>query len=227
VTLADRLRSLEGRYHDRHPFHRRMNAGDLDRRELQRWAANRLYYQAMIPRKDAAILSNCDDPGVRRQWTHRIRDHDGENSGAGGIEAWIRLGEAVGLAREEQLDERHVLPGVRFAVDAYLEFCRRRPWIEGVASSLTELFGPKAICERLQALEHCYPWIDPAGLHYFRERLSLAPRDAQQALELVLERCTSPEQQERAVRALAFKCDVLWAQLDAIAAGETRPITPR
>ena len=227
MSLADRLRSLEGHYHDRHPFHQRMNAGELSRYELQRWAANRYYYQAMIPRKDAAILSNCDEPEVRRQWVHRIVDHDGAHAGAGGTEAWIRLGEAVGLMREELLDERHVLPGVRFAVDAYLDFCRRRSWIEGVASSLTELFGPAAIRERLQALECHYPWIDPAGLHYFRERLTLAPRDAQQALSLVLERCTAPDQQERVVEALAFKCDLLWAQLDAIAAGETRTFTPR
>jgi pyrroloquinoline-quinone synthase len=222
VSLQDRLRSLEVRYHDRHPFHQRMNAGLLDREELQRWVANRYYYQAMIPRKDAAILSNCDDPGVRREWVQRILDHDGHAGNPGGIESWLGLGEALGLTRETLLAEQLVLPGVRYAVDAYVDFCRRRSWIEGVASSLTELFGPTAIRVRLQALERHYPWIARGGLEYFRERLMLAPRDATYALNLVAERCTSAEQQDCAVKALEFKCDLLWAQLDAVAAGDTR-----
>jgi len=220
--LEDRLRSLEVRYHDQHPFHQRMNAGLLDREELQRWVANRYYYQAMIPRKDAAILSNCDEPAVRREWVQRILDHDGHAGNPGGIESWLRLGEALGLTRKTLLAEQLVLPGVRYAVDAYVDFCRRRSWIEGVASSLTELFGPNAIRVRLQALERHYPWIDPGGLEYFRERLTLAPRDAAYALKLVVERCTSPEQSDRAIKALEFKCDLLWAQLDAVAAGDTR-----
>jgi pyrroloquinoline-quinone synthase len=222
VTLVDRLCALESHYHDRHPFHRRMNSGSLDREELQRWVANRYCYQAIIPRKDAAILSNCDEPAIRRLWVQRILDHDGHDGAQGGLESWLMLGEALGVPRAQLIAEELVLPGVRYAVEAYLGFCRRRPWIEGVASSLTELFGPGAIRERLEALERHYPWIDPAALHYFRERLSLAPRDAQQALEIVVARCTSADEQDRAVRALEFKCDVLWAQLDAIAAGETR-----
>lgn len=222
MSLQDRLRSLEVRYHDRHSFHQRMNAGLLDRQDLQRWVANRYYYQAMIPRKDAAILSNCDEPAVRREWVQRILDHDGHAGNPGGIESWLRLGEALGLTRKTLLAEQLVLPGVRYAVDAYVDFCRRRSWIEGVASSLTELFGPNAIRVRLQALERHYPWIDPGGLEYFRERLTLAPRDAAYALKLVVERCTSPEQSDRAIKALEFKCDLLWAQLDAVAAGDTR-----
>lgn len=221
--LIERLRANGARYHHLHPFHVRMNAGELSREEIRRWAANRFYYQKSIPLKDAAILSNCPEIDVRRNWISRILDHDGTAPGTGGTEAWLRLGEAVGLTRDELLGEQRLLPGVRFAVDAYVDFCRRRPWIEAVAASLTELFGPDAIRVRIAALEEHYPWIDPVGLEYFRARLTLAPRDAQYALELVLERCRTRELQERAVAALTFKCDLLWAQLDAIDAGETRP----
>ncbi len=218
-----RLRAHGAAYHDLHPFHQRMNAGELSREELQRWVANRFAYQQVIPRKDAAILANCPDPQVRRAWISRIIDHDGTQTQDGGIESWLRLGEAIGVPRAEMLDERHLLPGVRFAVDAYLEFCRREPWIIAVASSLTELFGPDAIRVRLEAMERHYTWIDPAGFEYFRTRLKLAPVDAQEALELVLAHCTRRDQQEAAVAALGFKCDLLWAQLDAIDAGDTRP----
>jgi pyrroloquinoline-quinone synthase len=221
--LVARLRAQGERYHHLHPFHARMNAGRLSHEEIQRWAANRFYYQKSIPLKDAAILSNCPDPDVRREWISRILDHDGTEPGSGGTEAWLRLGEAVGLVREDLLSERAVLPGVRFAVDAYVNFCRQRPWLEAVASSLTELFGPDAIRVRIAALEEHYPWIDPAGLEYFRTRLHLAPADAQFALDLVVARCRTREAQERAVAALTFKCDLLWAQLDAIALGDTRP----
>jgi pyrroloquinoline-quinone synthase len=157
-------------------------------------------------------------------WLQRIIDHDGSAPGLGGIDSWLVLGEAVGLTREELLIERHVLPGVRFAVDAYVTFCRTRPWIEGVAASLTELFSTQAIQVRLEALTRHYPWIDPAGLEYFRRRLEQAPRDARHALDLVLDHCRIREQQDRAVAALRFKCDVLWAQLDAIDGGKTRGI---
>jgi pyrroloquinoline-quinone synthase len=200
-----------------------MDAGRLSRGELQRWVANRFYYQACIPLKDAAILSNCPEVEVRREWIGRIVDHDGTAPGTGGIESWLRLGEALGVPREELLSERHVLPAVRYAVDAYVNFARRRPWVEAVASSLTELFGPSAIRVRLAALEEHYPWIDAAGLQYFRDRLVQAPRDADHALALVVERCVTREQQERAVAALTFKTEVLWAQLDAIERGDTQP----
>ncbi len=226
------LRALRARYHHLHPFHVRMNAGQLTPEELRRWVANRFYYQRMIPRKDAAILANCPEEDVRREWITRILDHDGtpgtprDPDDPGGIEKWLRLGEAIGVPRAELLDERHVLPAVRFAVNAYLEFCRTRPWIEAVASSLTELFGPDAIRERIPALEKGYPWIDPAGFAYFRARLYQAPRDAQFALNLVIERCRTRAAQERAVSALAFKCDTLWVQLDAIERGDTRPAMP-
>jgi pyrroloquinoline-quinone synthase len=221
--LVERLRAQGTRYHHLHPFHVRMDAGQLTREELRRWVANRFYYQACIPLKDAAILSNCPDVGVRRAWIQRIVDHDGTAPGAGGIESWLRLGAALGVGRDELVSERRVLPGVRYAVDAYVNFARQKPWIEAVASSLTELFGPGAIRVRLAALEAHYPWIDPAGLQYFRDRLVQAPRDAEYALRLVVERCLTREQQERAVAALEFKTEVLWAQLEAIAHGETQP----
>jgi pyrroloquinoline-quinone synthase len=200
-----------------------MDAGELTREELQRWVTNRFYYQKCIPLKDAAIISNCPDVEVRRQWIQRIIDHDGTAQGTGGIESWLRLGEALGVSREELDSERAVLPGVRYAVDAYVNFARQKPWIEVVASSLTELFGPAAIRVRLEALERHYEWIDPAGLEYFRTRLVKAPRDAQYALEIVAQRCQTRDQQEAAVAALRFKTEMLWAQLDAIERGETQP----
>jgi pyrroloquinoline-quinone synthase len=160
---------------------------------------------------------------VRREWIQRILDHDGTDAHGGGIESWLRLGEALGVGRDELTSERLVLPGVRYAVDAYVTFCRTRPWVDAVAASLTELFGPSAIRVRLEAMERHYPWIDPSGLEYFRARLHQAPRDAQYALEIVLERCRTREQQERALAALALKIDLLWAQLDAIEQGDTRP----
>jgi pyrroloquinoline-quinone synthase len=221
--LVERLRGQGSRYHNLHPFHVRMDAGELTREELQRWVSNRFYYQRCIPIKDAAILSNCPEIEVRRVWVQRILDHDGTSAGTGGIESWMRLGESLGVSRDELLSERRVLPAVRYAVDAYVNFARQKPWIEAVASSLTELFGPGAIRVRLAALEAHYPWIDPAGLEYFRARLVQAPRDAQYALDLVVEGCVTREQQERAVAALRFKTEMLWAQLEAIERGGTQP----
>jgi pyrroloquinoline-quinone synthase len=231
VTHAEefvaRLRAQGTRYHHLHPFHRRMDAGDLTPDELRRWVENRFYYQKCIPLKDAAILSNCPEVEVRREWIQRIVDHDGTGEGEGGIESWLRLGQALGVSRDELVSEQGVLPAVRYAVDAYVNFARQRPWIEAVASSLTELFGPDAIRVRLDALERHYGWIDPAGLQYFRTRLVQAPRDAQHALDLTVERCRTPEQQDAAVAALRFKTEVLWVQLDAIDRGDTQPAGER
>lgn len=210
------LRAQSRRYHDQHPFHRKMNEGKLSPGQVRGWVANRFYYQESIPRKDAAIIANCPDRDVRRRWVRRILDHDGAAGGEGGIEAWLRLAEAAGLTRPEVWDERHVVPGVRFAVDAYINFARTRPWVEAVASSLTELFAPDLMAERLAAFERYYPWIDPAGLAYFQARLSQAPRDSRHALQVVTQQCRTPDQQAAAVAALSFKCDVLWSMLDAI-----------
>ena len=215
-AFVDALRAQSQRYHHKHPFHVLMNEGRLSRAQIQGWVANRFYYQKSIPIKDAAILSNTPDPAIRRRWIGRIVDHDGAAEGQGGIEAWLRLAEAVGLSRPEVLDERHVVPGVRFAGDAYVTFARTRPWIEAVAASLTELFAPDLMSERIAGFERYYTWVDPAGLAYFKARLQQAPRDATYALELVTRYCRTREQQERAIAALSFKCDVLWSMLDAI-----------
>jgi pyrroloquinoline-quinone synthase len=210
------LRAQEERYYHKHLFHRLMNEGHLSRSQIQSWVANRFYYQKIIPIKDAAILSNCPDPAIRRVWIQRIIDHDGTAEGQGGIEDWLRLAEAVGLTRQEVLEERHVVPGVRFAADAYVTFARTRPWIEAVAASLTELFAPDLMQERIAAFERHYTWVEPSGLTYLKTRLVQAPRDATGALEIVVRSCRTHEQQERAIAALVFKCDVLWSMLEAI-----------
>jgi pyrroloquinoline-quinone synthase len=214
--FVETLRAHSRRYHDQHPFHVRMNGGRLSRRQIQGWVANRFYYQENIPRKDAAILSNCPDHEVRRRWIRRIVDHDGTAPGEGGIEAWLRLGEAAGLSREEITDHRHLVPGVRFAVDAYVNFTRTRPWVEAVASSLTELFAPDLMRKRIAAFPEHYTWIRPEALDYFRSRLVQAPRDSQQGLRLVQRYCTTVDTQQRAFEALAFKLEMLWVMIDTI-----------
>jgi pyrroloquinoline-quinone synthase len=218
-TFVAKLRNVgASSYHNKHPFHRLMNEGKLDRAAIQTWVANRFYYQVNIPIKDAAILSNCPLREVRRVWLHRISDHDGTTGNEGGIEAWLRLGTACGLSRQELLSQKHVLPGVRFAVDAYVNFTRREPWPIAVASSLTELFAPDLMAKRLEAFRRHYTWVHPDGLDYFGRRLTQAPRDSGEGLELTLRYCNTREMQEAAVRALQFKCDLLWAMLDAIEA---------
>ena len=215
-ALADALRAFSRSYYASHPFHQLMHDGRLTPRQLQGWVANRLAYQRAVPRKDAAILSNCPDPAVRREWLQRIVDHDGTDPGTGGIEMWIRLGEAIGVPREEMEDERHVLPGVRFASEAYVTFCRTKPWIDGVAASLTELFAPDLMRKRIAAFPQHYSWIRPEALEYFKSRLTQAPRDSQQGLQLVQAHCTTIETQQRAFDALAFKLEMLWVMIDTI-----------
>jgi pyrroloquinoline-quinone synthase len=212
-----RLREVGAQtYHHLHPFHIRMNAGDLDRDSIRLWVANRFYYQLNIPRKDAAILANCTVRDVRRRWIKRVIDHDGAAGQEGGIEKWIRLGIACGLATEEMMDERHVRPGVRFAVDAYVNFARTQPWPVAIASSLTELFAPDLMARRLDAFQKHYTWIASEGLDYFRARLIQAREDSEFALQVTLERCLDRTMQEASIHALQFKCDVLWSMLDAL-----------
>ncbi len=215
------LRSVgESGYHHRHPFHQRMNAGELSPAEIRVWVANRFYYQRIIPRKDAAILSNCPERAVRRAWLHRITDHDGDAVKQGGIEAWLRLAEGCGLERERVLAEEGLRLGVRFAVDAYLHFAREQPWPVAVASSLTELFAPDLMAERLAAFRRHYTWVPDWAFDYFQSRVTQARIDSDEALALTLRWCDTPALQQRAVDALRFKCDVLWSMLDAIAADE-------
>ena len=217
--MPARLRAVGAeQYHDQHPFHRRLIAGALTPDQVRAWVANRYYYQKQIPVKDAAILANLPTAEHRREWITRIVDHDGDGAAnRGGTALWLDLGRAVGLSEDDVLSERGVAPGTRFAADAYVTFARTRPWIDAVASSLTELFGPPVMERRVEAIVEKYPWIDPQGLAYFRQRIPLARKDADCALSWVLAEATTPEIEQRCVDALRFKCDVLWCILDATA----------
>ncbi|MBE1501246.1 pyrroloquinoline-quinone synthase [Amycolatopsis lexingtonensis] len=210
------LRGLSHRYWGAHPFHHRLHAGELDAHELRTWAANRWYYQQVLPQKDAAIISNCPLPEIRRQWLDRIVYHDGTSAGSSGTERWLRLCEAVGLDREEVLDERHVAPGVRFAVDAYVTFARTKPWWEAVASGLTEMFAGHLMRQRVADMLAHYSWIAPADLAYFTNRIDKVAGEGKDTLDIVVRHCVTREQQDRAIAALSFKCDVLWSMLDAV-----------
>lgn len=203
------------RYHHKHPFHLLMHEGKLTRGQLQAWALNRYYYQSRIPMKDATILARSEDAEFRRAWRKRIFDHDGDGTRPGGIEKWLRLVEATGLTREQALRGDAILPAVRYAVDAYLELVRSGTFLEAVASSLTELFSGKLIALRMDALRRYYPWLS-GGLDYFQGRLTQAPEDADFALAWVVKHARTREEQEQALDALRAKCNILWAQLDAV-----------
>ena len=212
-----RLREKGRAYHIHHPFNVMLNSGAARPDQIRGWVANRFYYQINIPIKDAAILANCPDREIRRKWVQRILDHDGYGDDPGGIESWLRLAQAVGLERDEVERLVHVLPGVRFAVDAYVNFARRAPWHEAVCASLTELFAPEIHKQRLAGWPEHYPWIDREGLHYFQSRVSQARRDVELALAVTLERFRTRAEQERALDILQFKLDVLWQMNDAMA----------
>jgi pyrroloquinoline-quinone synthase len=214
--LRTRLRTVgEQRYHHKHPFHLLMHEGKLTRGQLQAWVLNRYYYQSRIPIKDAVILSRSDDPGFRRAWRKRVLDHDGDNDPEGGIERWIRLAKALGLPRERIVSCKEVLPGVRYAVDAYVDLVKNRSLLEAVASSLTELFSRDLITLRMDALRQHYPWLS-GGLEYFEVRLDQAPADAQFAFQFVAQHARTYAKQDKAIQALREKCEILWAQLDAL-----------
>ncbi|HXA35176.1 MAG TPA: pyrroloquinoline-quinone synthase PqqC [Steroidobacteraceae bacterium] len=212
-----RLRDQGRAYHIHHRFNVLLNSGAATPAQIRGWVANRFYYQINIPIKDAAILANCPDRAVRRSWVQRILDHDGYGDDPGGIESWLRLAQAVGLERETVESLTEVLPGVRFAVDAYVNFARRAPWPEAVCSSLTELFAPEIHKQRLANWPEHYPWIDRAGLQYFQSRVSLARRDVEFSLAQTLDRFDTRLLQERALDILKFKLDVLWQMSDAMA----------
>lgn len=214
------LRAKGKAYHIHHPFHVRMNQGGCTPDEIRCWVANRFYYQICIPRKDAAILANMSDRHHRRLWIERILDHDGygdyQGATAGGIEAWTRLGEAVGLTREALWSLERVSPAVRFACDAYVSFATHAPWQEAVCSSLTEMFAPQIHKDRLASWPLHYPWIQAQGLTYFRSRIPLASRDVEHGLQVTLDYFTTREAQHHALDILQFKLDILWSMLDAI-----------
>jgi len=214
------LRAKGAAYHIHHPFNVRMNTGGCTADEIRCWVANRFYYQLCIPRKDAAILANMPDREHRRLWVERILDHDGygdyQGSAAGGLEAWTQLGQAVGISREELWSLQGVAPAVRFACDAYVNFAAQAPWQEAVCSSLTEMFAPQIHKDRLATWPVHYPWIEPAGLAYFRSRIPLASRDVEHGLAVTLRHFTTRQAQQRALDILQFKLDILWSMLDGI-----------
>ncbi|HLV22457.1 MAG TPA: pyrroloquinoline-quinone synthase PqqC [Polyangiaceae bacterium] len=206
------------RYHDRHPFHLRMHDGSLSAAELRCWVRNRYYYQTRIPIKDALILAKSEDAAFRRRWRRRLCEQDGDGDDVGGLELWLRLGEAVGLERRELRDHRNVLPGVRFACDAYVESVARFSLVEAVAASLTECFAPDLMSARIQAWERHYPWVDAGAIAYFRSRVGRARRDSEEALDFVLTHATTREVQARCVAALVRKTEILWHLLDCVQA---------
>ena len=215
--LEAALRQIgEERYHWNHPFHIAMKSGELTKAQVQAWALNRYYYQAQIPIKDATLLARMEDPAMRRAWRQRIIDHDGERDGEGGIERWLALTDGLGVERAYVISTAGLLPATRFAVQAYVQFVRERTLLEAIASSLTEMFSPKIIADRVSGMLASYDFISRQTLAYFEKRLSQAPRDADFALDYVKREAKSPEQQRAVLDALRFKCDVLWVQLDAL-----------
>ena len=240
--LRARLRAVgEERYHHRHPFHLMMHEGRLTRGQLQAWALNRYYYQSVIPIKDSIILSRGPDPAFRRAWRKRVIDHDGDatNHGAGsnfatnneqpnnegGIQRWLKLAEATGLDPEDVRAGKGILPATRFAVNEYLNIVRSRTLLEAVASSLTEMFSRDLITLRMEKLRQHYPWLS-GGLDYFEARLTQAPEDAEFAVNYVYENAKTRAEQELAIQALRDKCDILWAQLDALYFSYVQPGWP-
>lgn len=217
AELERRLRQIGAeRYHDRHPFHALLHAGRLDRGQVQAWALNRYYYQSRIPLKDAGLIARAEDPALRREWRRRLEDHDGDAAGGGGIARWLALTDGLGLDRDYVVSAQGVLPATKFAVDAYVRFVREASLLEAVASSLTELFAPAIIAHRVAGMLANYDFVDAKTLSYFEARLTQAPRDSDFALDYVKREATTPERQQAVLAALSFKCDVLWAQLDAL-----------
>jgi len=204
------------RYHNLHPFHRRLHGGECSRDEVRAWALNRYYYQSLIPQKDAAILSRMSDPALRREWRKRVIDHDGETEGDGGIARWLHLTSALGLDRDFVISTQGILPATRFAVEAYVHFCRDRTLLEAIASSLTELFSPSIIGERVEGMLKHYDFVTADTLAYFTKRPPQARRDSDFALHYVKTRALTSAEQRSVLAALRFKCDVLWVQLDAL-----------
>ena len=215
--LEAKLRDIGARrYHSLHPFHRLLHGGACSKGQVQAWALNRYYYQAMIPVKDASLIARCDDAAVRREWRSRLVDHDGAHEGDGGIARWLELTDALGLDRGYVVSLRGLLPGTRFAVDAYVHFVREKTLLEAIASSLTELFSPAIIAERVEGMLKSYPFVSAGTLAYFSARPPQARRDSDFALDYVKANARSAEEQQAVLAALQFKCDVLWAMLDAL-----------
>jgi len=217
AQLEARLREIGAtRYHNLHPFHKLLHGGKLNKGQVQAWSLNRFCYQAAIPRKDASLIGRCEDRELRREWIHRVTDHDGSGDDPGGIERWLALTTGLGLDRDYVISQRGALPATKFAVEAYVRFVREKTLLEAVASSLTELFAPGIHRERISGMLENYDFIGEDVMQYFRRRLNQAPRDADFALDYVKEHARTPEQQDAVAAALTFKTEVLWSQLDAL-----------
>jgi pyrroloquinoline-quinone synthase len=225
--LERHLRAVgEERYHVLHPFHRLLHGGKLDKGQVQAWALNRYYYQASIPRKDATLLARLPTTDLRREWRRRLEDHDGDGSKPGGVERWLKLTDGLGLDRDYVVSEAGLLPATRFAVDAYVHFVRDRTVLEAIASSLTEMFSPGIIAERVSGMLRNYDFVSEDTLAYFTPRLTQAPRDVEFALAYVKEHARTRAEQEAVIAALRFKCNLLWAQLDALHFAYVEPRLP-
>ncbi len=211
------------RYHSLHPFHKLLHGGKLNIEQVRAWALNRYCYQSAIPRKDAALIARCDDRELRREWLHRITDHDGEGQDSGGIERWLVLTTGLGFDRDYVISKKGALPATKFAVEAYVRFVAERTLLEAVGSSLTELFAPQLHEERISGMLQHYSFINEKVVAYFRRRLDQAPRDAGFALEYVKTHAKTREQQDAVIAALTFKTEVLWAQLDALSHAYLEP----
>jgi coenzyme PQQ biosynthesis protein C len=211
------------RYHRLHPFHGMLHNGKCSKGQVQAWALNRYYYQAMIPIKDASLIARCEHSAVRREWRSRLVDHDGEHDGDGGIARWLKLTDGLGLDRDYVTSLRGLLPGTRFAVEAYVRFVREKTLLEAIASSLTELFSPVIITERMAGMLANYPFISRETMSYFDKRPPQAQRDSDFALDYVKQHAKTPAQQQQVLAALEFKCGVLWSMLDALAYAYVSP----
>jgi coenzyme PQQ biosynthesis protein C len=217
AELEAALRDIGARrYHRLHPFHKLLHSGACTKGQVQAWALNRYYYQAMIPIKDASLIARCPDSAIRREWRSRLVDHDGAEAGEGGIARWLKLTDGLGLHRDDVMALRGLLPATRFAVDAYVNFVREKTLLEAVASSLTELFSPQIISERIEGMLKNYDFVTQETLAYFSQRPPQAERDSRFALDYVQHQARTVGQQQSVLAALEFKCDVLWAMLDAL-----------
>jgi len=216
----------EERYHVHHPFHHLLHGGKLDRGQVQAWALNRYYYQSRIPAKDASLVARLPTPALRREWRRRLEDHDGDGTQPGGVERWLRLTDGLGLDRDYVVSLEGLLPGTRHAVDAYVNFVRERSVLEAVASCLTEMFSPAIISARVSGMLRNYDFVTPETLAYFTPRLTQAPQDVAFALDYVKREVRTRAEQERVLAALRFKCDLLWAQLDALHFAYVAPALP-
>jgi coenzyme PQQ biosynthesis protein C len=215
--LEAKLRDIGARrYHRLHPFHHMLHNGKCTKGQVQAWALNRYYYQAMIPVKDASLIARCLDADIRREWRSRLVDHDGTAPGEGGIARWLALTDGLGLDRDYVTSLKGLLPGTRFAVEAYVHFVAEKSLLEAIASSLTELFSPAIIGERIEGMLKNYDFVTAETLAYFSARPPQAQRDSDFALDYVKRNAKTPEQQGQVQAALEFKCDVLWAMLDAL-----------